>query len=68
MISANSTPRYPDPPVGLVSTIDVAFKIRAVLLKNFALPRPHFLRSQRMSDEPNKDGRYYQLSYDVDPW
>ncbi|OJD37594.1 uncharacterized protein BKCO1_6000160 [Diplodia corticola] len=59
---------YPDPPAGLISTINVAFKIRAFLLRNFALPRPQFLRSQRMSDEPNKDGRYYQLSYDVDPW
>ncbi|KAK0659986.1 Mycophenolic acid synthesis protein B [Lasiodiplodia hormozganensis] len=59
---------YSDPPAGLVSAIDVAFKIRAFLLRNLALPRPHFLRSQRMSDEPNKDGRYYQLSYDVDPW
>ncbi|OMP88134.1 hypothetical protein BK809_0002891 [Diplodia seriata] len=59
---------YPDPPAGLITAIDVAFQIRAFILRNFALPRPQFLRSQRMSEEPNKDGRYYQLSYDVDPW
>ncbi|KAL1624019.1 hypothetical protein SLS56_008001 [Neofusicoccum ribis] len=59
---------YPDPPAGYIGTIDITFKIRAFLLRHFALPRPHYLRSQRMSDEPTKDGRYYQLSYDVDPW
>lgn len=59
---------YPEPPAGLVTAIDVAFKIRAFLLRHFALPRPYFLRQQKMSDEPNKEGRYHQLQYDVDPW
>ncbi|KAH7028366.1 hypothetical protein B0J12DRAFT_714139 [Macrophomina phaseolina] len=59
---------YPEPPAGLITAMDVAFKIRAFLLRHFALPRPSFMRHQKMSDEPNKDGRYHQLEYDVDPW
>ncbi|KAK7606023.1 hypothetical protein JOL62DRAFT_560556 [Phyllosticta paracitricarpa] len=48
--------------------VHLAFRIRAFFIRHFALPRPWFLRFQRISEKPNKYGKTYLLEWQNEPW
>jgi hypothetical protein len=59
---------YAAPPVWLQSLIDGTLYMRKMVLRHLALPRPHFLRVDVMSEEPDESGRYNLLYYQTEPW
>jgi len=59
---------YDSPPSWLQTSIDWALAFRKYLLKYAALPRPYFMAAEFLSKKPNKNGRYYRLVYESEPW
>ena len=52
--------RYPRPPPLYFPLVSILFTIRKNVLRYFFLPRPYILRVQGTTDEPTKEGKYFQ--------
>lgn len=60
--------RYPKPNWVLSSILSAMFPIRKYFLRYFALPRPHFLRFERLSPDGNEKGPHFLLEYEAAPY
>ncbi|KAF2088755.1 hypothetical protein K490DRAFT_72476 [Saccharata proteae CBS 121410] len=59
---------YPDPPRAVSVSVNAVLQLRKLVLRFLALPRPHFMRIQNMSEEPDKNGRIHVKVWDSEPW
>ncbi|OCK80615.1 hypothetical protein K432DRAFT_297294 [Lepidopterella palustris CBS 459.81] len=60
---------FPEPPRSYVAAVHALIAVRSFFLRNFALPRPYFLRFTALSEQPDKEtGRYHRLFYETEPW
>lgn len=59
---------FDDPPPWLCKMVDGVFWVRKMLLRYAILPRPWFLRKQKVSDEPDANGMLYQIYSPAEPW
>ena len=53
--------KYPPAPGWLVSSIRGVLRARAFLIRNFLLPRFYWTRNRTMTEEPDKNGRFFSL-------
>ena len=61
--------RYPTPSPSYTMFVSAVLAARKMVLRNFALPRPYFLRFRILSEKPDKKtGRYYRSFYETEPW
>ncbi|KAK8240368.1 hypothetical protein HDK90DRAFT_548539 [Phyllosticta capitalensis] len=50
------------------TNVERGIRLRAFLLRHFALPRPQFMKFQRIAEEPNKSGKTHLLEWVAEPW
>ena len=48
--------------------VSIIFGTRRFFLRYFSLPRPYFMRSRNLSDEPSKEGKYFMTRWETVPW
>jgi len=58
----------PSPSKLHVTIVNSVLALRRFGYRHLILPRPDFWRKRRVSEKPNKDGRYYDTSYNAYPW
>ncbi|MCJ1475645.1 hypothetical protein MMC13_004308 [Lambiella insularis] len=58
---------YPPPPRWLIALVRGILHARRFVLRYLMLPRPAFARSEVVSRQPSKDGRYFMLDYQAMP-
>ncbi|TID21333.1 hypothetical protein E6O75_ATG04728 [Venturia nashicola] len=59
---------YPPPPSYIQTGVETALTLRKLALRYLALPRPHFLRHDVISEKADKNGRYHRVEYESEPW
>ena len=59
---------YSSPPVWVQSVVENALNLRKLALRHLALPRPHFLRHDIISEKADANGRYHRVEYESEPW
>ncbi|KAK8193321.1 uncharacterized protein BKA78DRAFT_249979 [Phyllosticta capitalensis] len=59
---------YDAPSEVFQTNVERGIRLRAFLLRHFALPRPQFMKFQRIAEEPNKSGKTHLLEWVAEPW
>jgi len=59
---------YDAPPSWLQSSVETALNLRKLALRHLALPRPFFLRHNKVTEFPDAKGRYHRTEYESEPW
>lgn len=59
---------YPPPHPILQILVETVLTVRKLTLRYLALPRPHFLRHDIISEKADKNGRYHRIEYESEPW
>jgi len=59
---------YPTPPSWVQTSVQNLLNIRKLALRYLALPRPHFLRHDLITEKADTNGRYHRVEYESEPW
>lgn len=59
---------YPPPPSYIQTGVESLLTFRKLALRYLALPRPHFLRHDLISEKADENGRYHRIEYESEPW
>ena len=59
---------YPAASHSVTAVLHTVLKARKLFLRHLALPRPHFFRTLHVTEAADKDGRFFMLDYDAQPW
>ncbi|CAN9466821.1 unnamed protein product [Alternaria alternata] len=60
--------KLPQPPAIYTQILETVIEVRKFILRNFFLPRPHFLRKEWFTELDGKTGRAHFGQYIAHPW